>query len=248
MTRTFSKIFGAGGAAPRLGLLPAGGRRRAEPHPRAVQRAGAGAGRRRRRDRGPGACRRKAKAHNDRWLPWFAQRMTRARPASLSQRRQFRAGEVPERSEAQRRGGAEIPERPRASCRAGWAAYGLPDCLRITIAGRRSGQGLRRRARGLREGSGDAMSVARSSTSRDHRHRPDRLVDRPRRAQEHGLAKHIADRRFVARRRAQDRGRAEARRPSMPTRREAVQDADLRHRLRADRRLCRSRARRSRRT
>ena len=43
MTRTFSKIYGLAGAAPRLGLLPAGGRRCAQPRARAVQRDGAGA-------------------------------------------------------------------------------------------------------------------------------------------------------------------------------------------------------------
>jgi len=38
MTRTFSKIYGMGGLAPGLGLLPVRHRRRAEPRPRPVQR------------------------------------------------------------------------------------------------------------------------------------------------------------------------------------------------------------------
>ena len=52
MLRTFSKIYALAGAAARLGLLPAGNRRRAEPGAQSVQRQRAGTRRRGRRGRG----------------------------------------------------------------------------------------------------------------------------------------------------------------------------------------------------
>ena len=45
MTRTFSKIYGLAGLRVGWALLPGGGRRRAQPRARAVQRLGAGAAR-----------------------------------------------------------------------------------------------------------------------------------------------------------------------------------------------------------
>ena len=55
MTRTFSKIHGLAGLRLGWAYCPEGGGRRAEPHPRAVQRVDARACRRRRRDRGHSA-------------------------------------------------------------------------------------------------------------------------------------------------------------------------------------------------
>ena len=57
MTRTFSKIYGLAGAAPRLALWPGARGRRGQPHPRAVQCRRAVDRGRRRGDRRRGACR-----------------------------------------------------------------------------------------------------------------------------------------------------------------------------------------------
>ncbi len=87
----------AGRATPRLGLLPTGDRRCAEPHSRAVQCQ-------RRRHWRPASRRSsdtealaRARAHNDHWQPWLSERLGGARPALDPKRRQFRPAALPRR-------------------------------------------------------------------------------------------------------------------------------------------------------
>ncbi len=120
-----------GGAAPRLGLWPAGGDRRAEPRARAVQRAT-------RRPRPP-ASRRSADqrpcgqgAGAQRPLAALAGgEAGGGRPAAGAERRQLRAGAL-SRSGADGRLAAEFLN-GRGILPRKMGAYGLADCLRITI-------------------------------------------------------------------------------------------------------------------
>ena len=71
MTRTFSKIYGLAGLRIGWAYCPAGGGRRAEPHPRPVQRVGARASRPASRRMDDTAHVEAAVAHNEQWLPWL---------------------------------------------------------------------------------------------------------------------------------------------------------------------------------
>lgn len=132
MTRTFSKIFGL--AALRLGWAycpPAVAdvlNRIRGPFnvPAPAQAAGVAA----LADCGHTA---KAKAHNDRWLPWFAQRMRAVGLHPYPSVANFVLVKFP----ADPKLGAEAALRFLNSRRIlprRVAAYGLPDCLRVTIA------------------------------------------------------------------------------------------------------------------
>ncbi len=121
----------AGRAAPRLGLLPGGGGRRAQPHPRAVQRVGAGDRRGRRGDRRQGA--RGSRGGAQRALAAVAGRGDRqARAQGDAERRQLHAGAFP-KGEAQGADAADEFLKARGIIVRRVGAYGLPDCLRITI-------------------------------------------------------------------------------------------------------------------
>ena len=189
----------AGRAAARLGLLPAGDRRRAEPHPRPVQRHRAGAGGRGGGGRG---CRRlaRARAHNDRWLPWLSRAARGARPAA---RRRASAISCC-RASPTIRAGMPMPPSPfcnrAASSPARWAAYGLPQHLRITIG---TGEEMEARRRGACRIHGRGMSEPDVRPGGADRHRPDRLLAGPRVAAR--LPRH-AHRRLRAPRRDAGRG------------------------------------------
>ena len=72
------------------------------------------------------------RAHNDRWLPWLGGGADGARPAADAQRRQFRAGALPGDPALTADGGATFLN-GRGILPRQMGAYGLPDCLRITI-------------------------------------------------------------------------------------------------------------------
>ena len=133
MTRTFSKIYGLAGAAARLGLLPGGDRRRAEPHPRAVQRHRSPA-----IAAGVAAIADKAHveaavAHNEHWLPWLTAEIEKLGLEGDAERRQLRPDPL---SATRRRKDADAADeflKSRGIILRRVAGYGLPDCLRMTI-------------------------------------------------------------------------------------------------------------------
>ena len=132
MTRTFSKIFGL--AALRLGWAycpPAVAdvlNRIRGPFnvPAPAQAAGAAAI----ADRAHTA---KAKAHNDRWLPWFAQRMRALGLHPYPSVANFVLVRFPADPKLNAEAALKFLNARRILPRR-VAAYGLPDCLRITIA------------------------------------------------------------------------------------------------------------------
>ena len=131
MTRTFSKIHGL--AALRIGwaYCPAGDRRRAEPHPRAVQRLLAGDRRRHRRDRGRRPRRGRGPPQRD-WLPWLAQELGRLGLTVTPSVANFLLVHFP----ADRgRGAAAADEflKSRGIILRRVGVYGLPGALRLTV-------------------------------------------------------------------------------------------------------------------
>ena len=94
MLRTFSKIYGLAGLRLGWAYCPPGGRRCAEPHPRAVQHLRAGPGRRRWRRSTIAAHEEKSRAHNGSWRAGWQRPADRSRLSRPSQRRQFPAGRV----------------------------------------------------------------------------------------------------------------------------------------------------------
>jgi histidinol-phosphate aminotransferase len=132
MTRTFSKIFGL--AALRLGWAycpPAVAdvlNRIRGPFnvPAPAQAAGIAA----LSDHGHTA---KAKAHNDRWLPWFAQRMRALGLHPYPSVANFVLVKFPSDPKLNAEAALKFLNARRILPRS-VAAYGLPDCLRITIA------------------------------------------------------------------------------------------------------------------
>ena len=178
-----------GGAAPRLGLLPAGDRRRAEPRPRPLQRLPA-------RRRPPAwrrwrtSAHRAARASNNRiWRAWLA-RQARARSAYRVQpsARQFPAGAISADAGARRRCAFGFLK-ARGIITRKMGAYGLPDCLRITIG---SEDEMRAVAAALADflagGRGVHDARAGCSPRRADRHRADRLLACARRCGAQGLA------------------------------------------------------------
>jgi histidinol-phosphate aminotransferase len=131
-TRTFSKIFGL--AALRLGWAycpPAVAdvlNRIRGPFnvPAPAQAAGVAA----LADRAHSAA---AKAHNDRWLPWFAQRMRALGLHPSPSVGNFVRGKFPSDPKLSAEAALKFLNARRVLPRR-VAAYGLPDCLRITIA------------------------------------------------------------------------------------------------------------------
>ena len=94
MTRTFSKIHGLAALARRLGLRAGQRRRRAEPHPRSLQRLNRRPSRRRRRDPRQGARSDGEGAQHE--VARLAHGTDRGdRPQSVPERRQFPADRVP---------------------------------------------------------------------------------------------------------------------------------------------------------
>ncbi|HEV8390668.1 MAG TPA: histidinol-phosphate transaminase, partial [Dongiaceae bacterium] len=132
MTRTFSKIFGL--AALRLGwaycppaIADVLNRIRGPFNvPAPAQAAGVAAI----ADRAHTA---KAKAHNDRWLPWFAQRMRLAGLHPYPSVANFVLLKFPADPKLNAEAALKFLNAHRILPRR-VAAYGLPDCLRVTIA------------------------------------------------------------------------------------------------------------------
>lgn len=132
MTRTFSKIFGL--AALRLGWAycpPAVAdvlNRIRGPFnvPAPAQAAGVAA-------LGDRAHTAKAKAHNDRWLPWFAQRMRALGLHPYPSVANFVLVKFPSDPNLNAEAALSFLNSRRILPRR-VAAYGLPDCLRVTIA------------------------------------------------------------------------------------------------------------------
>ncbi len=132
MTRTFSKIFGL--AALRLGwaycpLAVADVLNRIRGPfnvPAPAQAAGVAA----LADRAHTA---KAKAHNDRWLPWFAQRMRALGLHPYPSVANFVLVKFPADPKLNAEAALKFLNAHRILPRR-VAAYGLPDCLRVTIA------------------------------------------------------------------------------------------------------------------
>ena len=145
MTRTFSKIHGLANLAPRLGLWARACDRRAEPHARTVQRQRRGAGSWR-RGLGDAAHIEDAVAHNERWLPWLAE----------ADRQGFGIEVTPSvgnflllpfpRQPGATRSGADAFLTARGFILRAVAAYGLPDCLRMTVGGEEANEGRGRGA------------------------------------------------------------------------------------------------------
>ena len=100
----------------------------------------------------------KAKAHNDRWLPWFAQRMRALGLHPYPSVANFVLVKFPSDPKLNAEAALKFLNDRRILPRrvGGLRPARLPACHH---RGRSSGQGLRRRARSLREGSGDAMSA-----------------------------------------------------------------------------------------
>lgn len=132
MTRTFSKIFGL--AALRLGwaycppaIADVLNRIRGPFNvPAPAQAAGIAA----LADRGHTA---KAKAHNDRWLPWFAQRMRALGLHPYPSVANFVLVKFPGDPKLSAEAALKFLNSHRILPRR-VSAYGLPDCLRVTIA------------------------------------------------------------------------------------------------------------------
>ena len=129
MTRTFSKIYGL--AALRLGWAVWAGarRRRAQPHPRAVQRQRAGDRRRHRRDRATRAhVERVARAQRRAGCAWLTEEIGKLGLEVTPSVAQFPAASISRRRKGKTAAGRRrVPARSAASILRRVAAYGLPE-------------------------------------------------------------------------------------------------------------------------
>ena len=189
MTRTFSKIYGLAGAAPRLdAIAPAACRRRAEPHPRALQRQ--------RRRRSPPASRRlptrrmsaAAVAHNERWLPWLTREIAALGLTVTPSVGNFVLIHFPTETGRSAEDADAFLTRARARSCARVGAYGLPNCLRMTIGTEEANRLVVAALRDFLRGRAGCLSAsdrrgrAAVRAPGADRHRADRLVARARRA------------------------------------------------------------------
>ncbi len=132
MTRTFSKIFGLAGLRIGWAYCPGRDRRRAQPHPRAVQPLRAGDCRRRRGDRGPDS--RGTGGAPQRDVAAVARSRGReARPRGDAESSPTSCSSISRRTAA--RGAVACDEllKSRGIIVRRVAGYGLPDALRVTV-------------------------------------------------------------------------------------------------------------------
>ena len=74
-----------------------------------------------------------AVAHNERWLPWLTREIAALGLDGHAERRQLPPDPFPDRGGAERQGRRRVPDAARARSCARVGAYGLPNCLRMTI-------------------------------------------------------------------------------------------------------------------
>ena len=80
-------------------------------------------------------------AHNARWLPWLAESIAQARDRGHAERREFPAPGV-RQERRRRRAEADAFLSARGFILRAVGAYGLPDCLRLTVGGEEANRGV----------------------------------------------------------------------------------------------------------
>ena len=119
-------------AAARLDVRAGARRRRAQPHPRAVQRQRAGDRGRHRGDRRRRACQERSREHNDEWLAWLTEEIGKLGLKVTPSVAQFRADPFPEtKGRTAEDADAFLTKRGLILRRVG--AYKLPNALRMTV-------------------------------------------------------------------------------------------------------------------
>ena len=104
------------------------------------------------------------RAHNDRWLPWLARALARARPDGAPERRQFRPGRASRDADGRSAPAASAWLERHGILARPMAAYGLPQCLRISVGLRGREPGGGRQPAGVRGVSAPARRRASSGS------------------------------------------------------------------------------------